>query len=216
MQFLYILLAGIVVLGPLIAIHEFGHFWVARRCGVKVLTFSIGFGPALWRRVAQDGTEYRLAAIPLGGFVRMLDEREAEVPEALRSQAFNRQSVGKRMAIVAAGPLINLLFAVLLFWLLFLQPGQSLRPIVGRILPESPAAVAGMRAGDELLKINTRVVNDWESANYALVEYIGDSGSLTLEVLPAGASQPQLLSLSIRQYMADSNQDPFRALGFIP
>lgn len=216
MQFLYILLAGIVVLGPLIAIHEFGHFWVARRCGVKVLTFSIGFGPALWRRVAQDGTEYRLAAIPLGGFVRMLDEREAEVPEALRSQAFNRQSVGKRMAIVAAGPLINLLFAVLLFWLLFLQPGQSLRPIVGRILPESPAAVAGMRAGDELLKVNTRVVNDWESANYALVEYIGDSGSLTLEVLPAGASQPQLLSLSIRQYMADSNQDPFRALGFIP
>ena len=78
MQFLYVLLAGILVLGPLIAIHEFGHFWVARRCGVKVLTFSIGFGPALWQRTSRDGTEYRIAAIPLGGFVKMLDEREGD------------------------------------------------------------------------------------------------------------------------------------------
>ncbi|MES2720755.1 MAG: RIP metalloprotease RseP [Pseudomonadota bacterium] len=216
MQFLYVLLAGIVVLGPLIAIHEFGHFWVARRCGVKVLTFSIGFGPALWQRVARDGTEYRLAAIPLGGYVRMLDEREAEVPEALLPQAFNRQPVSRRMAIVAAGPLINLLFAVLLYWILFLQPGQSLRPVVGRILPESPAAVAGMQVGDELLRINTRAINDWESANYALVEYIGDTGSLTLEVMPQGASQPQLRHLKIQKYLAGSSQDPFRALGFVP
>ncbi len=216
MQFLYILLAGVVVLGPLIAIHEFGHFWVARRCGVKVLTFSIGFGPALWRRVARDGTEYRLAVVPLGGYVRMLDEREAEVPEALRLQAFNRQSVSKRMAIVAAGPLINLLFAVFLYWILFLQPGQSLRPVVGRILPDSPAAMAGLQVGDELLKINTRVVTDWESANYALVEYIGDSGVLAVEVLPAGASQPQVRQLPLRHYLSESSQDPFRALGFVP
>lgn len=216
MQFLYVLLAGIVVLGPLIAIHEFGHFWVARRCGVKVLTFSIGFGPALWSRIARDGTEYRLAAIPLGGFVRMLDEREAEVPEALRAQAFNRQPVSKRMAIVAAGPLINLLFAVLLYWILFLQPGQSLRPIVGRILPDSPAATAGLQVGDELVKINARATPDWEAANYALVEYIGDSATLTLEVLPAGASRPEQRQLQIRRYMSDASQDPFRALGFVP
>lgn len=216
MQFLYILLAGVVVLGPLIAIHEFGHFWVARRCGVKVLTFSIGFGPALWSRIARDGTEYRLAAIPLGGYVRMLDEREAEVPEALRAQAFNRQSVSKRIAIVAAGPLINLLFAVFLYWILFLQPGQSLRPVVGRIIPDSPAAMAGLQVGDELLKIDTRVINDWESANYALVEFIGNSGMLAVEVMPEGASQPQVRRLQLQHYMSESSTDPFRALGFLP
>lgn len=216
MQFLYVLLAGIVVLGPLIAIHEFGHFWVARRCGVKVLTFSIGFGPALWQRTSRDGTEYRLAAIPLGGFVRMLDEREADVPESLKSQAFNRQSVGKRMAIVAAGPLINLIFAVLLYWLLFLQPGQSLRPIVGKVLPDSPAAMAGLNVGDELLSINTRKVSDWESANYALVEYIGDSTTLTVNVMPQGATQAQQRFITVDRYLVDSTQDPFRALGFVP
>ncbi|PQA52368.1 site-2 protease family protein, partial [Amnimonas aquatica] len=105
MQFLQIVLAGILVLGPLIAIHEYGHFWMARRFGVQVLTFSIGFGPALWRRTGRDGTEYRLSAIPLGGYVRMLDEREGPVPDALKPYAFNRQTVGARMAIVAAGPL---------------------------------------------------------------------------------------------------------------
>lgn len=216
MQFLYVLLAGIVVLGPLIAIHEFGHFWVARRCGVKVLTFSIGFGPALWQRTARDGTEYRLAAIPLGGFVRMLDEREADVPESQKSQAFNRQSVGKRMAIVAAGPLINLIFAVLLYWVLFLQPGQSLRPIVGKVLPDSPAAMAGLNVGDELLSINTRKVPDWESANYALVEHIGDSTTLTFSVMPQGATQAQQRFITVDRYLVDSTQDPFRALGFVP
>jgi regulator of sigma E protease len=216
MQFLYVLLAGIVVLGPLIAIHEFGHFWVARRCGVKVLTFSIGFGPALWQRTARDGTEYRLAAIPLGGFVRMLDEREADVPESQKSQAFNRQSVGKRMAIVAAGPLINLIFAVLLYWVLFLQPGQSLRPIVGKVLPDSPAAMAGLNVGDELLSINTRKVPDWESANYALVEHIGDSTTLTVSVMPQGATQAQQRFITVDRYLVDSTQDPFRALGFVP
>lgn len=216
MQFLYVLLAGILVLGPLIAIHEFGHFWVARRCGVKVLTFSIGFGPALWQRTSRDGTEYRIAAIPLGGFVRMLDEREADVPEELKSQAFNRQSVGKRMAIVAAGPLINLVFAVLLYWLLFLQPGQSLKPIVGKVLPDSPVAMAGLQVGDELLTINGRKTTDWESANYALIEYIGDSTTLVLEVLPQGSSLPQQRNVSVEKFLVDSNKDPFRALGFVP
>jgi regulator of sigma E protease len=216
MQFLYVLLAGIVVLGPLIAIHEFGHFWVARRCGVKVLTFSIGFGPALWQRTSRDGTEYRIAAIPLGGFVRMLDEREAEVPAHLQSQAFNRQTVGKRMAIVAAGPLINLIFAVLLYWLLFLQPGQSLRPIVGKVLPDSPAAMAGLQVGDELLSINERKISDWESANYALVEYIGDSTTLAVEVMPKDSTQSQQRLITVSRFLVDSNQDPFRALGFVP
>lgn len=210
-----VVLAGLLVLGPLIAIHEFGHFWVARRCGVRVLTFSIGFGPALWQRTGRDGTQYRLAAIPLGGFVRMLDEREGEVPEALLPQAFNRQSVWRRMAIVAAGPLINLLFAVLLFWLLFLQPGEQLRPVVARVLPDSPAAVAGVPAGAELVSVDDRPVGDWEQANYALMAHLGETGSIMLGV----QSEQGVISrhaVRISRFLSHADEDPFRVLGLVP
>ena len=216
MSFFEIVLAGILILGPLIAIHEFGHFWVARRCGVKVLTFSIGFGPAIWRRVARDGTEYRIAAIPLGGYVRMLDEREGEVAESLRPFAFNRQPVSARMAIVAAGPLINLLFAVLLYWILFLQPGESLKPIVGRVLAESPAAVAGINPGDEIVRIGDRPVRDWETASYALLDHIGETGSIRLELRSTNSQQIRVHDVAIERYLTQASQDPFRELGFSP
>ncbi|REH37894.1 regulator of sigma E protease [Paraperlucidibaca baekdonensis] len=216
MSILTIVLAGILVLGPLIAIHEFGHFWVARRCGVQVLTFSIGFGPAIWRRTARDGVEYRLSAIPLGGYVRMLDEREGEVPEALQARAFNRQSVWARMAIVAAGPAINLLLAVLLYWVLFMQGDGGLKPIVGRVLPDSPAAMAGVQPGDELLRIGGRSVNNWESSTYALIDHMGESGALTLEVRPSGATSAQQLTLQLNQYLSSSDADPYRELGMMP
>lgn len=217
MSLLQIVLAGILVLGPLIAIHEFGHFWVARRCGVKVLTFSIGFGPAVWKRVARDGTEYRLAAIPLGGFVRMLDEREGEVAPEDLPHAFNRQSVRARMAIVAAGPLINLLFAWLIYVVLFMQPGSSLRPVIGSVQAGSIAATAGIQAGDELVAIGERAVDDWESANYALLDHLGETGIITLSVLPEGASQPQTRYVGLSRYLQDGRaEDPFRALGMVP
>lgn len=210
-----VVLAGLLVLGPLIAIHEFGHFWVARRCGVRVLTFSIGFGPALWQRTGRDGTQYRLAAIPLGGFVRMLDEREGEVPEALLPQAFNRQSVWHRMAIVAAGPLINLLFAVLLFWLLLLQPGEQLRPVIDRVLPDSPAALAGIPAGAELVAVDDRPVGDWEQANYALMRHLGDTGSLSLNVMrdDGWVSRHEV---HVSRFLSHADEDPFRAIGLVP
>ncbi len=216
MHFLQIIIAGILILGPLIAIHEYGHFWMARRCGVRVLTFSIGFGPALWRRTSRDGTEYRIAAIPLGGFVRMLDEREGEVPEALRPYAFNRQPIASRMAIVAAGPLINLLFAVLLYWLLFLQGGESLRPVIGRVLPASVAASAGVMPGDEVLAIDGRDVTDWESVSYALMDRLGESGPVVLSVRPRHASTTVNRTLTLRNYLANSDSDPFRSLGLVP
>ncbi|MDP1775544.1 MAG: RIP metalloprotease RseP, partial [Moraxellaceae bacterium] len=216
MSFFEIVLAGILILGPLIAIHEFGHFWVARRCGVKVLTFSIGFGPAIWRRVARDGTEYRIAAIPLGGYVRMLDEREGDVAESLRPFAFNRQPVSARMAIVAAGPLINLLFAVLLYWILFLQPGESLKPIVGRVLAESPAAEAGINPGDEIVRIGDRPVRDWETASYALLDHIGETGNIRFELRSTNSQQVRVHEVAIERYLAEASQDPFRELGFSP
>lgn len=216
MHFIHIVLAGILVLGPLIAIHEFGHFWMARRFNVKVLTFSIGFGPSVWSRMGRDGTEYRLAAIPLGGYVRMLDESEGDVPEALRHRAFNVQPVAVRMAIVAAGPLINLALAVVLYWALFMQSGESLRPIVARVLPNSAVATAGLKPGAELLEIDGKPVDDWESANYALIGRLGETGQLSLKVMPSGSEDPQTLSVSINRYLAGTSQDPFRALGMVP
>ncbi len=216
MQFLQIVLAGILILGPLIAIHEYGHFWMARRCGVRVLTFSIGFGPAVWQYTGRDGTEYRLAAIPLGGFVRMLDEREGEVPDSLKPYAFNRQPLSARMAIVAAGPLINLLVAVLLYWLLFLQGGESLRPVVGRVLPSSAAASAGVLPGDELLAIDGRDVLDWEAVSYSLMDRLGESGPVVFSVRPRGVEHSVNRTLTIKNYLAKSNSDPFRELGLIP
>jgi RIP metalloprotease RseP len=128
MSLLQTILATLVTLGLLVTIHEWGHFWVARRCGVKVLRFSVGFGKPLWMRVGRDGTEYTIAAIPLGGYVRMLDEREGDVPESLRAQAFNNKPVLQRIAIVAAGPLVNLLFAVLAYWFLFIYGVSSVVP----------------------------------------------------------------------------------------
>ena len=121
----------LVALGLLITFHEFGHYWVARRLGVKVLRFSVGFGRALWSRRGRDGTEYMVAVVPLGGYVKMLDEREGEVAEQDLYCAFNRKPVASRIAIVAAGPLFNLMFAVFAFWLMFMVGMPESRPIVG-------------------------------------------------------------------------------------
>lgn len=214
---LLMVLAAIIVLGPLIAIHEFGHFWVARRVGVKVLTFSIGFGPAFLKWTDKKGTRFQVAAIPLGGYVRMADEREGEVPPEDVPKAFNNQPVWARMAIVAAGPLINLLFAVLLYWVLFLQPAETLKTVVGRVLPDSPAAVAGLQPGDEIVAVDGVPVSDWEAINYALIDRMGETGRLAVTVRPSGstgAGTDHILALN--QFLSGRAVDPFRELGFTP
>ena len=136
----------LVALGLLITFHEFGHFWVARRLGVKVLRFSVGFGSALWKRTGRDGTEYVVAAIPLGGYVKMLDEREDEVPADQTEQAFNRKPVWHRIAIVAAGPVFNLVFAVAAFWIMFMVGIPESRPIVGNVSGIAAAALGQSNA----------------------------------------------------------------------
>jgi regulator of sigma E protease len=153
----------LVTLGVLVTFHEFGHYWVARRCGVKVLRFSVGFGQAIWKRIGRDGTEYQVAMIPLGGYVKMLDAREGEVDPALREVEFTSKSVWKRIAIVAAGPGFNLVFAVAALWLMFMLGRPDAAPVV-TAAPGSLAAQAGIQAGDRLLRVDGEPVTTMSDA----------------------------------------------------
>ncbi|OTG91535.1 RIP metalloprotease RseP [Acinetobacter sp. ANC 3813] len=215
MNALFIILAAIFLLGPLIAIHEFGHYIVARKLGVKVLVYSIGFGPTLLKWTSKkSGIQYQLSALPLGGYVKMLDEREGDVPEKDLPYAFNRQNPWKRIAIVAAGPLINLAFAVVLFWILMLPAQEQLNTRVGKVLPDTPAATVHMQAGDKITAINGMQVSTWEKLNYALVDRAGETG--TIAVAADRAGQVQNFNLPIQNFLKDQSQSPLEALGFIP
>lgn len=164
------LVAFLVTLGVLITVHEYGHFLAARWCGVKVLQFSIGFGQPLFsRRWGRDGTEFVIAALPLGGFVRMLDEREAPVAEEDAARAFNRQGVWKRIAIVTAGPLANLLLAIVLYWLLFMSGVNGIRPLLGDVEENSAAARASMKSGEMIRSIAGVPVATWQDARWELL-----------------------------------------------
>ncbi|HEB96712.1 MAG TPA: sigma E protease regulator RseP [Sedimenticola thiotaurini] len=186
-SFLFTIASFIVALGILITVHEFGHFWVARRLGVKVLRFSIGFGRPLWRRTGRvDGTEYVIAAIPLGGYVKMLDEREGPVPREELGRAFNRQPLKIRSAIVVAGPLFNFLFAILAFWLIFVTGDEGTRPLVGSVAGDSIAWQAGFRPGDELLAVADRPTPTWETAVYALLRESVEDRDLPVRVRDSG------------------------------
>ncbi|RUR52820.1 RIP metalloprotease RseP [Vreelandella populi] len=210
-------LAVIVVLGLLITFHEFGHFWVARRCGVKVLRFSVGFGKPLWSTVDRQGTEYAVAAIPLGGYVKMLDEREAPVPEDQLDQAFNRKNVWQRIAIVAAGPLANFLLAIVAYWALFVYGTTTVAPMVGDVLPDSPAAEAGLAHGDEIIAIQNDPVRSWEEVNLKLISMIGFSGTLTIHALSEGSNSERAYALEVDNYLTRQDPpQPLQSLGMAP
>jgi regulator of sigma E protease len=182
-QFLVSILAFVVAIGLLVAVHEFGHFWVARRLGVKVLRFSIGFGRPLlrWQR-RNDPTEYVIAALPLGGYVRMLDEREGEVDPAEQHLAFNRQGVWSRIAIVAAGPAFNFLFALVAYWLMFMVGVNGIKPYVDAPPPATPAYEAGLQGGDRILAVAGRETPDWEAVRMRLLAHSLDNGAVELVV----------------------------------
>ena len=172
MDFLQGLIAFIVAIGVLVTVHEFGHFWVARKLGVRVLRFSVGFGKPLLRRTGKDGTEYVIAAIPLGGYVRMLGEQDDEVNDQNRHEAFNHKSLKEKSAIVIAGPLFNFVFAVIAYWLMFVVgiPGQI--PQIGEIVPGSTADKAGMRVNEVITHINGNVTPTWSVTNSELLDAI--------------------------------------------
>ncbi|MFD2192127.1 sigma E protease regulator RseP [Pistricoccus aurantiacus] len=203
------ILAVIVVLGVLITFHEFGHFWVARRCGVKVLRFSVGFGSPFWSRYDKHGTEFALAAIPLGGYVKMLDEREGPVDPSEQHLAFNRQSVWKRIAIVSAGPLANFLLAIVAYWLIFVVGTTTAAPVVGNVAPDSPAARAGLEPGREIVAIQNDPVRSWEDINLKLVAAIGLSGDLSVATQASGGAAREY-RLPVENWMV--GQDPPRPL----
>jgi len=214
---LFTIAAFIVALGVLITVHEFGHFWVARRLGVKVLRFSVGFGRPLWKRVGRtDGTEYVVAAIPLGGYVKMLDEREGSVPDAELSRAFNRQSVAVRSAIVAAGPVFNYLFAILAFWLVYVAGDSGARPWVGEVVPETPAAQAGFEPDDEILSVEGERTPTWESVVYALLSAsMSESHPVSVRVRDSGGAERlrRLSAQAVAGIAEDGDPDVIGKLG---
>ena len=215
MSALFIVVAAILLLGPLIAIHEFGHYFVARKLGVKVLVYSIGFGPTILKWTSKkSGIQYQLSALPLGGYVKMLDEREENVAEEDLPYAFNRQHPWKRIAIVAAGPLINLIFAILLFWLLFLPSQEQLNTRVGKVLADTPAAAAQMQVGDKITAIDGTPVTTWEKLNFALVDRVGETGKIQVQAERAG--EIKTFSLPIQNFLNDQSQSPLDILGFTP
>ncbi|MCO6057117.1 sigma E protease regulator RseP [Pseudomonas sp. MOB-449] len=217
MSALYMIIGTLVALGVLVTFHEFGHFWVARRCGVKVLRFSVGFGTPLFRWHDRHGTEFVVAAIPLGGYVKMLDEREAEVPVELLGQSFNRKSVGQRIAIVAAGPIANFLLALLFFWLLAMLGSQQVRPVIGSVAPNSIAAQAGLEPGEEIVSVDGEAVNGWSQVNLQLVRRLGESGTLLVGVREEGASAEQARQLQLSSWLKGVDEpDPISSLGITP
>jgi regulator of sigma E protease len=217
MSALYMVVGTLVALGVLVTFHEFGHFWVARRCGVKVLRFSVGFGTPLLRWHDRQGTEFVIAAIPLGGYVKMLDEREGDVPPEQLEQSFNRKTVRQRIAIVAAGPVANFLLALVFFWLVAMIGSQQVRPVIGAVESGSLAEVAGLQAGQEIVAVNGQPTLGWSAVNLQLVRRLGESGNLNLAVREPGSTADSPRQIALDNWLRGVDEpDPIAALGIRP
>ncbi|MDR9755048.1 sigma E protease regulator RseP [Pseudomonas sp. SZMC_28357] len=217
MSALYMIAGTLIALGVLVTFHEFGHFWVARRCGVKVLRFSVGFGMPLLRWHDKQGTEFVVAAIPLGGYVKMLDEREGDVPAEQLNQAFNRKTVRQRIAIVAAGPIANFLLAMVFFWVLAMLGSEQVRPVIGAVESGSIAAKAGLAPGQEIVSIDGEPTTGWAAVNLQLVRRLGESGTLHLLVREQGSSAESPRDLALDHWLKGADEpDPIGSLGIRP
>ena len=212
------LLAFIVAIGVLVAVHEFGHYWVARRLGFKVLRFSLGFGRPLLRRVGRDPDriEYVLAAIPLGGYVRLLDEREGPLPVGQEHRAFNRQPPILRILVLLAGPCANFLFAIAAYWILFVYGIPGLKPVVGEVAAGSYASAADLRADDELIRVAGRATPTRQAAILGILEQIVDDGRVQLTVRGAEGGERRLV-IDVPENQQRALTEPgilLRGLGF--
>ena len=217
MELLQTIFYTFIALGVLVSFHEFGHFWVARRCGVKVERFSIGFGTPLLTWRDRHGTEFILALLPLGGYVKMVDEREGTVePEDLQ-YSFNRKSVWQRMAIVSAGPIANFLLAAVAFWWVFLAGEKGLAPVVGTVEENSLAANAGFEVGMEITAVDGVPTDTWNAVSRQLFNYIGSTGEVPFTVVYANSTLSAQLSVSVDSWLRDAQEpSPLRDLGISP
>jgi regulator of sigma E protease len=214
MAFLQMVFYTLIVLGVLVTFHEFGHFWVARRCGIKVVRFSIGFGTPLFRWRDSHDTEFVIALLPLGGYVKMVDEREGNVSEDDLPFAFNRKSVWQRMATVAAGPIANFILAVLLYWVVYMLGVQGVAPIIGDVKENSIAAAAGLEAGQEVLAIDGEPTPTWQTLGERLVHRIGDAGDIRFTVSYADSNLQYDSVASLAGWQVDAKvPDPIGSIG---
>ena len=206
----------LLVLGILVTVHEFGHFWVARKCGVKVLRFSIGFGKPLFSfRRKDDPTEYVIAGIPLGGYVKMLDESEGTVEENEKGLAFNNKPLFSKFLIVLAGPVFNLVFAFLIFWVILTVGEEGLKPVVGKLDATGVAIHSGLEVGDEIVAVNDRPVAIWRVAVGLMASEMLDSGSVDLTVARAGG-QRKNVQLRFDQEDLPEPSDVVTRIGIAP
>jgi regulator of sigma E protease len=204
----------IVAIIVLVTVHEFGHFWVARKVGVKVLRFSVGFGKPLLSWRDRTGCEYAIAGIPIGGYVKMLDEREEAVPESELPFSFNRQTVWRRSLIVVAGPVANFLLAMAIFWVLFSGGQEGLAPVIGRVEPGSMAEQAGLQAGQEIVSVDGLATPVTSAVFDALLGRLGDTGELALGVRYPGDDRTYELLIDLRRWLSDAEApDPLAGLG---
>ena len=216
MSFLWSLGSFLITISVLVAIHEYGHFWAARKCGVKVLRFSIGFGRVIWHRIDKQGTEFALSLIPLGGYVKMLDGRAEEVPVELKSQAFDQKTVRQRAFIIAAGPLANFLFAIAAYWVIYSIGIPTIKPVIENVTPNSIAAQARIEPNSQVIAIDGENTSDWETINMLLAAKLGDKQvEISVSPLDSGVTQEKQLNLSGWKFDPEK-ETAFESLGMNP
>ncbi|PCJ24575.1 MAG: RIP metalloprotease RseP [SAR86 cluster bacterium] len=216
-------LALLVTLGILVTVHEFGHFWVARRCGVKVLRFSIGFGKAVKTWIGKDGVEYVIAPIPLGGYVKMLGQEDttipnsANLPASQRHLSFACKPLWQRMAIIAAGPIANFLLAIFVFWLINISYGVTgIAPVVNNVIEGSIVEISGLKAGDEIIAVDGKETIIWRQVTLQLLARLGESGVISLTVDPADSNSVHEVNIPINAWLRGTTEpNPVSDLGII-
>ncbi|OOF57729.1 sigma E protease regulator RseP [Rodentibacter myodis] len=216
MSFLWSLGSFLIAISVLVAVHEFGHFWAARKCGVKVHRFSIGFGKVIWRRTDKQGTEFALSLMPLGGYVKMLDGRVENVPDDLKSQAFDQKSILQRAFIIAAGPFANFIFAMMAYWVIYSVGVPSVKPVIENISPHSIAAQAKIEPNSQIIAIDGEAAEDWETINMLLAAKLGnDQVEMTFSPFGSNVTYEKQLDLSGWKFDPEK-ESAFESLGMNP